>query len=389
MTRYEKEILQEQIKLEEKIGRELKAAIKSAMNKTARKVKELQLSEIMERLPEAAVFSIPDTSGEPIDPPQQRGQVYQAQYQQEITEYVQEPIQTLETETQEIVKRSFWEYFALGALATMYLLHRQKTPFLFPVPSPAQNIDAAEYTSGIKVTFSGVQVAESYKYIRNAYRDLQVRTVADISRHIANGVPYNKIARDMASNMNVTPFSKAFSKAMTIVRTEGGRIKSEAEYQVQLAAKARGVDIVKQWDATLDGRTRDSHRQVDGESREIEERFSNGLLYPCEAGQAAAEVINCRCVALTRVRHVLNDGFSKMDNFTKEIREFRAPADYETFKESYWSKENLAYMRYLDTLEKRYNTKNFNRLLEQMTDREYEHFHKLETASPLWGRKES
>lgn len=389
MTKYEKEILQAQIDLEEKIGHDLKAALRKALNKTARKVKELQLSEIMEKLPEAAVFSIPDTSGEPIDLPQQRGQVYQAQYQQEITEYVQEPIQALETETQEIVERSFWEYFALGALATMYLLHRQKTPLLFPVPSPAQNIDAAEYTSGIKVTFSGVQVAESYKYIRNAYRDLQVRTVADISRHIANGVPYNKIARDMANNMNVTPFSKAFSKAMTIVRTEGGRIKSEAEYQVQLAAKARGVDIVKQWDATLDGRTRDSHRQVDGESREIEERFSNGLLYPCEAGQAAAEVINCRCVALTRVRHVLNDGFSKMENFTKEIREFRAPADYETFKESYWSKENLAYMRYLDTLEKRYNTKNFNRLLEQMTDREYEHFHKLETASPLWGRKES
>lgn len=389
MTKYEKEILQAQIDLEEKIGHDLKAALRKALNKTARKVKELQLSEIMEKLPEAAVFSIPDTSGEPIDLPQQRGQVYQAQYQQEITEYVQEPIQALETETQEIVERSFWEYFALGALATMYLLHRQKTPLLFPVPSPAQNIDAAEYTSGIKVTFSGVQVAESYKYIRNAYRDLQVRTVADISRHIANGVPYNKIARDMANNMNVTPFSKAFSKAMTIVRTEGGRIKSEAEYQVQLAAKTRGVDIVKQWDATLDGRTRDSHRQVDGESREIEERFSNGLLYPCEAGQAAAEVINCRCVALTRVRHVLNDGFSKMDNFTKEIREFRAPADYETFKESYWSKENLAYMRYLDTLEKRYNTKNFNRLLEQMTDREYEHFHKLETASPLWGRKES
>lgn len=389
MTKYEKEILQAQLDLEEKIGRDLKAALRKALNKTARKVKELQLSEIMEKLPEAAAFSVPDTSGEPIELPQQRGQVYQVRYQQEITEYIQEPIQELETETQEIVKRSFWEYFALGALATMYLLHRQKTPLLFPVPPPAQNIDAAEYTSGIKVTFSGVQVAESYKYIRNAYRDLQVRTVADISRHIANGVPYNKIARDMASNMNVTPFSKAFSKAMTIVRTEGGRIKSEAEYQVQLAAKARGVDIVKQWDATLDGRTRDSHRQVDGESREIEERFSNGLLYPCEAGQTAAEVINCRCVALTRVRHALNDGFSKMDNFTKEIREFRAPADYETFKESYWSKENLAYMRYLDTLEKRYNTKNFNRLLEQMTDREYEHFHKLETASPLWGRKES
>ena len=387
MTKYEKEILQAQLDLEEKIGHDLKAAIRMALNKIAQKVKELQLSEIMERLPEAAVFSVPDTSGEPIELPQQRGQVYQTQYQREITESVKEPIQALETETQEIVKRSFWEYFALGALATMYLLHRQKTPLIFPVSSSAQHIDAAEYTSGIKVTFSDIQVAESYKYIRNAYRDLQVRAVADISRHIANGVPYNKIARDMANNMNVTPFSKAYSKAMTIVRTEGGRIRSEAEYQVQLAAKARGADIVKQWSATLDGKTRDSHMLVDGEIHEIEERFSNGLLYPCEAGQAAAEVRNCRCVALTRVRRALNDGFSKMDNFTKEIRDFNTPEDYATFREAYWSKENLAYMRYLDTLEKRYSTKNFNKLLAQMSEREYKHFHDLETASPLWGGK--
>lgn len=387
MTKYEKEILQAQLDLEEKIGHDLKAAIQRALNKIAQKVKELQLSEIMEKLPEAAAFSVLDTSGEPIELPQQRGQVYQAQYQREITESVQEPIQALETETQEIVKRSFWEYFALGALATMYLLHRQKTPLIFPVSSSAQHVDAAKCTSGIKVTFSDVHVAESYKYIRNAYRDLQVRSVADISRHIANGVPYNKIARDMANNMNATPFSKAYSKAMTIVRTEGGRIRSEAEYQVQLAAKARGADIVKEWSATLDGKTRDSHMLVDGEVREIEDRFSNGLLYPCEAGQAAAEVINCRCVALTRVRRALNNGFSKMDNFTKEIRDFNTPEDYATFKEAYWSKENLAYMRYLDTLEKRYSTKNFSKLLAQMSEREYKHFHDLETASPLWGGK--
>nr|DAZ38679.1 MAG TPA: minor capsid protein [Caudoviricetes sp.] len=387
MTKYEKEILQAQLDLEEKIGHDLKAAIQRALNKIAQKVKELQLSEIMEKLPEAAAFSVLDTSGEPIELPQQRGQVYQAQYQREITESVQEPIQALETETQEIVKRSFWEYFALGALATMYLLHRQKTPLIFPVSSSAQHVDAAKCTSGIKVTFSDVHVAESYKYIRNAYRDLQVRSVADISRHIANGVPYNKIARDMANNMNATPFSKAYSKAMTIVRTEGGRIRSEAEYQVQLAAKSRGADIVKEWSATLDGKTRDSHMLVDGEVREIEDRFSNGLLYPCEAGQAAAEVINCRCVALTRVRRALNNGFSKMDNFTKEIRDFNTPEDYATFKEAYWSKENLAYMRYLDTLEKRYSTKNFSKLLAQMSEREYKHFHDLETASPLWGGK--
>lgn len=33
-------------------------------------------------------------------------------------------------------------------------------------------------------------------------------------------------------------------------------------------AKSRGANVLKQWDATLDGRTRPSHARIDGEIRE-------------------------------------------------------------------------------------------------------------------------
>ena len=52
---------------------------------------------------------------------------------------------------------------------------------------------------------------------------------------------------------------------------------------------------VKQWNAVLDGKTRESHRLVDKEWRELEEPFSNGLMYPGDPKGKASEVINCRC----------------------------------------------------------------------------------------------
>lgn len=64
--------------------------------------------------------------------------------------------------------------------------------------------------------------------------------------------------------------------------------------------------MVKQWDTVLDGKTRDSHRRVDGEIRELDEKFSNSLMFPGDPSGDAGEVINCRCTSNTRARWALN-----------------------------------------------------------------------------------
>ena len=51
----------------------------------------------------------------------------------------------------------------------------------------------------------------------------------------------------------------------------------------------------KEWIATLDDRTRESHVDLNGEIVGVDEEFSNGLDYPGADGPAE-EVINCRCV---------------------------------------------------------------------------------------------
>ena len=69
----------------------------------------------------------------------------------------------------------------------------------------------------------------------------------------------------------------------------GGRLDSMER------AKKRGVDVKKAWMATLDDRTRDSHVELDGEEREIDEEFSNGLMFPGDSNGEPGEVYNCRC----------------------------------------------------------------------------------------------
>lgn len=60
-------------------------------------------------------------------------------------------------------------------------------------------------------------------------------------------------------------------------------------------ARGMGIDVRARWMATLDSRTRDSHRQLDGEVAGEDGRFSNGLRYPGDPQGPAAEVWNCRC----------------------------------------------------------------------------------------------
>ncbi|EYB67406.1 hypothetical protein DEIPH_ctg041orf0001 [Deinococcus phoenicis] len=55
----------------------------------------------------------------------------------------------------------------------------------------------------------------------------------------------------------------------------------------QLAAEFE-VEMVKTWHTRIDGRERDEHRAMDGETVPIDEPFSNGLMQPGEP--------NCRCV---------------------------------------------------------------------------------------------
>lgn len=66
-------------------------------------------------------------------------------------------------------------------------------------------------------------------------------------------------------------------------------------------AESKGIRMVQVWTATLDGRTRDSHRHLDGEKREVGQKFSNGCRYPGDPQGRPEEIYNCRCSVFAEV----------------------------------------------------------------------------------------
>lgn len=95
--------------------------------------------------------------------------------------------------------------------------------------------------------------------------------------------------------------------------------------------------MVKQWDAALDGKTRDFHRRVDGEIRELDEKFSNSLMFPGDPSGDTGEVINCRCTSNTRARWALDEEELKILRERAEYFGLDKAKNFEDFKEKYLS----------------------------------------------------
>lgn len=87
-----------------------------------------------------------------------------------------------------------------------------------------------------------------------------------------------------------------------IARTE---TISATNYGALEAIKQSGiVGVKKEWIATLDERTRDTHAAMDGEAVGLDEEFSNGLQFPGDPNtDDLAEIINCRCT----IAHIFPD----------------------------------------------------------------------------------
>lgn len=89
--------------------------------------------------------------------------------------------------------------------------------------------------------------------------------------------------------------------AMRNARTAVTGAENAGKLDSMKRAQELGVQLKKLWLATRDGRTRDSHVMMDGELQEVNEKFSNGCMYPGDPNGAPAEVYNCRCAMRSKV----------------------------------------------------------------------------------------
>lgn len=85
-------------------------------------------------------------------------------------------------------------------------------------------------------------------------------------------------------------------RAETIARTETVSSLNGASREVAVQSN---VAFGREWVATRDGKTRDSHSGLNGyQTRTMEDSYPNGLLHPGDPRGPAEETINCRCVEI-------------------------------------------------------------------------------------------
>lgn len=86
--------------------------------------------------------------------------------------------------------------------------------------------------------------------------------------------------------------------AVRLARTSTTAAENAGRVDSYKRAKGLGINVQQEWVATLDLRTRSSHRKIDREKVEVGEKFSNGCRYPGDPEAPYAETCNCRCTLI-------------------------------------------------------------------------------------------
>ena len=222
----------------------------------------------------------------------ERSKVYQKQYQDALKAQVNSILDKMHRKEFKTVNKYLNDCYDKAFTGNMYVLHGEGIPLIVPIDQE-KVVRAVQVNSKIS---KGL-----YSRLGEDVDLLKRKITAQISRGVATGMSYSQMAQQLAGYTKT-----GYNNAVRITRTEGHRIQQESTMDACYAARERGADVVKQWDATMDANTRESHQMVDGEVRALDEKFSNGLMYPGDPSGSAAEVINCRCVLLQRAKWALD-----------------------------------------------------------------------------------
>lgn len=304
MNKKQAEILQLQVKDEEKLLKELKGVYE-----TAAKDIDAEIARLLARKDTENLQSI----------------IYQVQYQKALKTQINGILDAMNAKQFDKISDYLTQCYEKGFLGTLYDLQGQGIPLIFP-------IDQEQVTRALTVDS---KLSKSlYESLGEDVTELKKRVRTELSRGISQAFSYEQIAKNIRNQTKI-----GFNRSMRIARTEGHRISQQATFNAQHKAKAAGADIVKQWDSTLDGRTRPMHRELDGQIRELDDPFEVGIFkaqYPSGFGVPFMD-IQCRCCLLQRARWALEDDdiVTKWDGENGELVEIPAKS-YGEFVKGYY-----------------------------------------------------
>lgn len=305
MNKYQKRVQKQVLKNEREILKELEDIYRQALDDIMAQIAYLQARTDTQNL---------------------QSIIYQLEYQQALKTQISAILDQLHNNEFKSISDYLVKCYEESWIGTLYDLQNQGIPLIFPI-NQKQVVEALLIDTKLSDTL--------YKRIGIDITELKSKIKSVVSRGISQSYSYEKI-----SKLIYDEFNNPELNAIRIARTEGHRISQEATYNVQVEAKKNGADIVKEWDATLDSKTRPSHQFLDGQIVDIDKPFKNAdgdeAMYPGGFG-IASEDINCRCCVVQRAKWNLNNGkFTKMNGENNKLIEFKNKEDYNKFKAEFW-----------------------------------------------------
>lgn len=327
MKKHQAEVEKVLLGHEKEVYRKLKKTYNQALKDINKKSKELQkaIDKLVEEEPDNETLI--------------RSKIYQLNYQKTLQAQISGYMDVLKSEHVKDINDYMNIMYEDSYISNFYNLNKLGVPVTAPINQELL-IKALTYdTNNIPLS------KRVYDNVEKAKKDV----LAEIQRGISTGMSNQDIARNIQNRMDVS-----YRKAKQLAQNEGHRVKTDARIDSMHEAKKKGADIVKVWDATLDGKTRPVHAELDQQHAEIDEpfKFSGGEVQAPKKFGIASLDINCRCALLSVPRWDIEDTVLKRDNITGEIIEAKNYADW---KEKYY-KEVAKELKY--SLDIQYFAKN-------------------------------
>ena len=325
MNKREKEFLQHSLDSEAKVISELEKQYKKALDDIDRKIRLLQSDELTQ------------------------SKIYRIEYQKALRGQIEGILEKMHGDEFSTIQDYLHNCYTDGFIGTVYDMAGQGVPLIMPIDQAA----------AVKAIVTDSKVSGGlYNALGVDAKKLKTTIRQEITRGISTGLSYSDIARNI-SNVSKAPLANA----KRIARTEGHRIQQGSTMDAQNKAKSKGADVVKQWDSTLDGTTRPTHKRLDGQVREVDEPFEadgKEAMYPGGFGDPA-EDCNCRCVSLTRARWALDEDELQTLKDRAKFFELDKTKDFDDFKKKYLNAaKNIENSENSDII----NTKQINRKIK-------------------------
>lgn len=297
MNKRQKEVLQLSLQDEEAIFKALESNYTAALADVKRNIKELQAN------------------------PLTQSKAYQLEFQRQLEKQISGILDNLQGKNFTSIADYLNTAYTNGFLGSMYDMQGQGVPLVIP-------IDERQVLTAVQKTGDDFKLSNK---LGVSTKKLKEQVKQELMRGLASQLTYQQIAR------NISDYGQSdMHRSMNIARTEGHRVQNQARFDSMGAAKKKGANILKQWDSTLDGKTRPEHGQLDGQVRELEEDFTvagYSAPHPGAFGDPYMDC-NCRCCMLQRARWAVSKETS-YQKWNNETSGFIECSGFEDFKEKY------------------------------------------------------